>query len=368
MRIKILIFFSGIIFIGNCQTKSTDTVKPKTLLVKPQVKILDTVNPITERKSSPTQTVPSRDAKIYIVKEKSDTTDWAKYLLPIATLLLGIGVNRFIDWNNERKKLVKAGQRWIIEIRSTELPIRQQIENLQTFVVELDLKKWENPQLSIMTAINGEIFKSLDKNDLFKFIKLNKIPKWYTFPFLRKNSVIEKEDAEVVITSNTVQGHIAILMHQYEMMVQKWNDFQAGISKHSTALTADLQEMNKQMTLIHIALEKQGVDIGNDDRLKSIFELYTTRIAILRNDSTYNPLNLVTDLLNPLTELLNPLRANEIFTGLALSITSIFNDINGVKVEMEYMTVNLKTLISIYSRLLERIEPLVNQIKGFPNP
>lgn len=106
--------------------------------------------------------------RVVLVKEK-DTFEFLKYLFPILTLLLGIIIKEMIDkWSNT-KKIKKSGTRWTAELRSLEEPIRNQIKSLNSFIAEHNEESFKIPKLNIYPALNGEVFKSLDKDDLIKY-------------------------------------------------------------------------------------------------------------------------------------------------------------------------------------------------------
>ena len=69
---------------------------------------------------------------LIVVKEKSND-DYLKYIFPVFTLLLGIAINKGLDWLSDRKKTKKAGKRWVAEIRSLENPIANEIDFLGLF-------------------------------------------------------------------------------------------------------------------------------------------------------------------------------------------------------------------------------------------
>ncbi|WAC02971.1 hypothetical protein N7U66_04905 [Lacinutrix neustonica] len=132
--------------------------------------------------------------KIVMVKEKTKV-DWLKYLLPIFTLLLGIWVKELIEKRSNKKKIKKSGARWIAELRSVEEPLKKQIQTLEEYLVEHEKEDFEIQNLQVYSSLNGEIFKSLNKDELIKYIQLNN----------------EKTDfKEIVKISNSTNGYVSI--------------------------------------------------------------------------------------------------------------------------------------------------------------
>jgi len=155
---------------------------------------IDTVNLDLKNDEIEISTKVGNTTKVILVKEKSKI-DFLKYLLPIFTLILGIAIKEIMDkWSN-KKKLRKSGERWIAELRSLEEPIEKQIESLQEFLQEHEKEEFSIPRLQVYSSLSGEIFKSLDKNDLIKYIELNN----------------NKSDfKEIVKISNRTNGYVSV--------------------------------------------------------------------------------------------------------------------------------------------------------------
>lgn len=129
------------------------TVPIKKDTIKATVKTKPTVVPIDSKK----------DTDIILVRQEVTGTDWAKYALPILTLFLGIGVNRLIDWISKRNATIRNGERWVVELRSTEVPLSQQMTDLIAFRDSLSFTEFVIPEIKAMTNLNGDVFKSLEK-------------------------------------------------------------------------------------------------------------------------------------------------------------------------------------------------------------
>ncbi len=306
---------------------------------------------------------PNRDTKIILVKEKGET-DYPKYLLPIFTLLLGIAINKILDRLADRKKTKRTGERWIVELRSTEEPIKEQITSLKEFKEGLENQNFEHPRLSIFTAINGELFKSLDKNDLIKYIELKNKKPWYKKPYATNKKAKLEEYKKIIKISNRTHGHISILVHQFEMIKEKFQSYLSGTSNHTTSFSKNLQIFIKSLQTYNLEIEKEGANMNTDARVKPIFDLYMIHIHAHRNDGKYNPFTLETNFFIPVLGILTPFRMDERTIPLTSSITACLNDIAGIKMEKIYMIENTTTLIKRYEELLEDLNPIINEIDG----
>jgi hypothetical protein len=321
--------------------------------IKATVKTKPTVVPIDSNK----------DTNIILVKQEATSTDWAKYTLPILTLFLGIGINRLIDWINKRNAIIRNGERWVVELRSTEVPLSQQMTDLIAFRDSLSFSEFVIPEIKAMTNLNGDVFKSLDKNEFIKYIEIKNAKPLYKRIF---NSKEEKEKAyqEVVSISNYTHGHIAIMEHQHNLISEKFKSYSAGISGHAQSFNNHLQEFLREYGMYNLNYEKEGVNIYDDERTALLCVLYTTQIAPHMEDGGYNPFKLRDEFFIPSIRHLANYRFEEKAILLAKSITTCLNDIAGIKMEVVYMTKKVNIILERYTELINSLPDLIKDITG----
>ncbi|MFH7014175.1 hypothetical protein ACHRV5_20155 [Flavobacterium sp. FlaQc-52] len=304
-----------------------------------------------------------KNTQIILAKEESTGTDWAKYALPILTLFLGIGINRLIDWVNKRSTTIRNGERWVVELRSTEVPLSQQMTDLTEFRDRLSLTEFVIPQIKAMTNLNGDVFKSLDKNELIKYIEIKNAKPLHKRIFDSKE---EKEKAykKVVSISNYTHGHVAIMEHQHNLISEKFKSYLSGTSGYVQAFNNHLQEFLREYGMYNLNYEKEGVNIFEDERTALLSTLYTAQIVPHIEDGAYNPFNLRDNFFIPSITHLSNYRFEEKTLPLAKSITACLNDIAGIKIEVEYMTKNTNIILERYSELLTSLPEVINDIIG----
>ena len=284
--------------------------------------------------------------KVIMVKEKSKV-DWLKYLLPILSLFLGIGIKELLEKRSNKKKTKKAGERWVAELRSLEEPIKKQIRSLKEFLEEHEKEDFKTPRLQIYSSLNGEVFKSMDKNELIKFIELN-------------NS--KNEFKEIVKISNRTNGYVSILVHLHETLREKFEKFLTGISTHTTSLSLSLQSFNSAFREYGVELERElNAEPYNDPRYKPIADLYSAQIIPYLQGGNFNPFVLEKEFFIPLVGILAGLRLDGRTKELASAMTAGLNAIKGIQLEKQYMSENIKTLLKHYK---EQMTDLENIIKG----
>ncbi len=286
--------------------------------------------------------------KIIMVKEKSNV-DWLKYLLPLFTLFLGIWIKELIEKRSNKKKIKKSGERWIAELRSLKEPLEQQIESLELFQTENDTDEFEIPNLGLYSAVSGEVFKSLDKSELIKFIELE-----------HKNLDFKK----VVKVSNRTNGYISILEHLYKTIDEKFDKYLAGISQHTSEFTKNIQAFNLAFADYGVALEREiGGDPINDPRYRPLAELYTEYIIPRLVDGKFNPYILDNHFFLPIVNILSHYRLEPQTKPLSNIITACLSSIKAIRMEKHYITENIKALIILYKKQLDDLDEVTSKLE-----
>lgn len=286
--------------------------------------------------------------KVILIKEKSGF-DFLKYLLPIFTLILGILIKEVMDRRSEKKRIKKSGERWIAELQSLHNPIKKQIESLKSFLKELEKEDFQPHKFQVYTSLSGEVFKSLDKNDLIKFIELR-----------NKKSPF----GDVVKISNNVHGNISILVHLHETIQNKFERYQDVTSKYTTFLTKSLQAFHRAFRKYGVEIEKEiGASPIEDPQYKLIADLYLTEIYPNLEDGNFNPFVLEKEFYRPLVDILADLRSDERTDDLYFAVHSALNDIKGIKMERGYMMKITKKILQRYNEQLSALKIIIADIQ-----
>jgi hypothetical protein len=287
------------------------------------------------------------DLKLFI-QQRARGTEYFKYIFTILTLVLGIGINKLLDYISERKRIKKVGERWVAEIRYLDKPISNQIEALEKFLIEHKKEKFIAPQMNIYSGLDCEIFKSLDKSDLLKFLEKNK----------------KKKYKEAVLSSNKIHGYISILASHYESMKTKFEEYLKGTSSHTTSLTQNLQLLMRAFGTYGVLLEKElDGDPINDPRYRPILDLFNTEIMPHMENGEFDVYKLKSDFFIPLLEILGLLRHDERINELAEYSSNCLNFIKGIQMEKKYLTENFETIKSFYKDELAELENVVKEVE-----
>lgn len=97
---------------------------------------------------------------------QGDSFGWLWKVLPIFTLLLGIGVQRFLTLRDQRKEERKAATDFVTEVRLTEEPARKQLEQIDKFIATQSVRRITVPELTAHRGLNLERLKSHDRSSV----------------------------------------------------------------------------------------------------------------------------------------------------------------------------------------------------------
>ncbi len=287
--------------------------------------------------------------KIILVKDIGGV-DYFKYILPVITLFLGIGVNKLLDYFSNKKVVKKSGRRWGAEIRGLEKPMRNQVDELNSFKDDLEKKEFERPTLTLYAILDCEVFKSLDKSSLLDYIELRSK---------------ENDFADAIKVSNQTHGYISILSGLYENIKDKYSSFLTGTSLHINALTTNLQLFMAAFAEYGVQLEVElGSEPSEDLRYKPILKLVSEHLLPKISEGHYNPYELREFFFQPLLVILAKLRMDKRTSKLQQVVTSCLNDVKAIEFENRYLVNNINTIVLRYTEQISEIEIILNQIEN----
>jgi hypothetical protein len=289
----------------------------------------------------------TQSIKVFI-KDEPTKSNWFKDVLPILTLLLGIFINRGIDFFTNRKRTRKHGERWVAELNSLKDPITKQVEYLKEFKQEHDKEKFDIPKLNVVSILDGESFNSLDKSELIKYLEV-----------FRSN----KYEAAIRL-SNRVNIFISILKNHLKNLHLKFDEYLKGTSLHTTNLSKHLQDFLQRFAFYGVQLEKElHGDPLNDPRYRPVFDLVNSEIYPYMTQGNYDIYKLETSFLIPMFQFCGQHRLDDRIFPMAESIRGCITSIKGIKMEKHYFSENLQTIIDRYTEEQTQLTEILEDLK-----
>ncbi|WP_163326322.1 hypothetical protein [Draconibacterium mangrovi] len=327
------------------ETKVDNTYKKQK---KAEVDVDTTELELTSSETLPVPLNTNGLTKVVMVKEKSKF-DFLRYLLPILTLFLGIWTKQWLDKISDKKRIKKSGERWIAELRSLEEPLKKQIESLEKFIENHKEEEFTIPAINSYSSLNGEIFKSLDKNELIKYIEM-------------KNKKADFSD--IVKISNRTHGYISILVFLHSSLKEKFEKFIEQSSKYTEALSMNLQSFGVAFAEYGIEIERETESAPNEDaRYKPIADLYNAQIVPYLDDGKFIPSILKRDFFIPVLNILNSIRLDTRTKPLFISSSGAMNNIKAIQMEKQYINEIATTMIKRYKELSAKLNDIVQNIE-----
>lgn len=289
---------------------------------------------------------PGRPASI---KEASPSSDsWFKTILPIITLILGIGINKLLEFIFERRQINKSGKRWIAELRALEIPIFNQVAVLKDTLQNHPETEYAMYDLGIITGLNCEIFKSLDKSEILKYIE-------------RKKNLDSKAAVQI---SNKIHGFTSIVASTDEALRKKYEEHKNGISKHIEGFNLSLQALLLEFTIYgKLILRETRQDPSLDQRYQPILALFNAHILPGMRTGEFDLFQLQVNFFEPLSQIFTQHVMDENVHQMAVASSKCTFYINGIRMEKRYWKKNMEDTQERYEKQLLELEIVVNTIE-----
>ena len=280
---------------------------------------------------------------VIVLERKNDKSNFWSVFLSIFYILLGIGINKTLDFLKDKKEIQQSGKRWIAEIRCLEQPIQNQIKALENFRIDIRKENTEYPQMPFYSILNCDVFKTLDKDRLIKFIQLK-----------------YKDSDESILKSNSIHGFISVLVHLYDSLMKKADTFQQEYESLMNSLNENIDIILREFGDYGVILEKelQGDPI-NDYRFKPIAEILFKYIA----DSPNNIFLIEKNYLLPLLECLSHLRLESDLKTMTTSVAKVLQIINKLKSKRKQLDFDTGDYIEEYKIQVKELTKVVKPIE-----
>lgn len=324
-------------FIVSATVVSDSTLKYDTVKAIKFVEVLNTPDTIKSEFTNDTITIPNPMpiGQVIYTEHKTNLNIILDYAFPIIMLILGVLIDRIILWTTEYKRVKREGDRWNSEIKSLLEPLKQQQETFKKFIKEYcDVKnRFDIPYIYTQVLLKCEIFDSLNKEDLYKYVQS-----------LHKNDDISTKEYHKVIQvisvikscQNNLSDVISEMKSESNKLINLFNKYtQEYIRELAACLDDNLLPLagNKLQDLYNEKINKQMPNVN-------ILEL---------EDSFVKPsVNVIADSTGD-TKVRNELRNR---------LLSMLDTIQGLRNEKKYIKLNLEQLIDEYSKAIVTIESI----------
>jgi len=290
--------------------------------------------------------------KVILSKRYDPADGWfVKYAYPVVLLLIGVMIPLFIEYFNEKKRIRKVGERWTAEIRSLETPMKSQIGQIEEYLIVHNQNNLTFPEFQIIEGLDCEIFRSLDKSELLKFLEQNKISDYQ----------------KAVKLSNFINGYINIVKGSNTNLKEKFKEYSQQVSNYIMKVTENLTALSRAFGNYGVLLEQElNEEPTNDPRFMAIQNLFDEEIEPFRKSGKFEIYRLHDNFLVPFLHILANLRHDFRTNEMSKFVGNCIDAIKGIKMEKQYLKENFEIIISRYKENvieLPEIVALVEQRK-----
>lgn len=330
-------------------TKGTSTkVVPlltDTIRIKPVFQLSDTLQLVT--RDSAAINIRLDSGQLADNKEKAVSND---IILALVSLFAGAMLTLLIDHYRGRRRTWESGQRWIAEakvykiIAGAQSPIMQDI---------LDTEKpdiWGVYELQVATNLDGEIFNSMNNEELLKhFNKDGNLPL-----------------DEAVRLTNRFTGTVSALRHLYSQLLNGYESYKENIGKRSREVNEKLQRIGALLANWEVAIQQRNFNGAIEQcAFRAAFDLHHALAAGNLGDPS-DLYNLEGQYLDPMTIAIVDMRTDQIILDVLNTISQCKHAIAGIRTEKEYLLEIAEKFRDRYDSNVKHLNETINITEALP--
>lgn len=294
-------------------------------------------------------------SQVIYAEHKESSSVFYGIIFPIIMLFLGVIIDRSIQTFIDSKRIKRNGKRWRIELQSCVPAINNQLNALSEFKTTYcdDPLMFEIPDIFVYPFLNGKEFSSLNKEDLYEFVKLN-IRKQGTIKY-NIQSITKNGRDKIDELAQERFYKIATFLMSLEMIYNTHHEL-FGTFKESSGrqieLFNDIQLKYSQM-LISLNRSEQTSFSG---QLMLLFE------TAFKNHPKVNLFELEESFISPSLSLLSKFPDSK-YQGMIDKLINMRYCINGLKLEKTYLADGIDGIVEQYNQCLVATEALKTYLK-----
>lgn len=335
-KIRFILFVNLCIssFIASSSLASDATIKDHTAKAIKVVEMVNTTDTIKSEFTNDTITLPRSIpvGQVIYTEHKTNLNIILDYAFPIIMLMLGVLIDRIISKSTDNKRVKKEGVRWKFEIKSLLDPLKQQQETFKKFIKEYcDVKnRFDIPYINLQVLLKCEIFDSLNKEDLYRYLQL-----------LYENDEVATHEYHKVI-----QVISSLKSCQYNLS-DVISEMKTGSNKLTSQFEEVIREYNRKLTAC--------LDVNLLPRTgATLQDIYNK--TIIKQVPYLNIFELENSFVRPSIEILVGSKGDKQFRiELLHCLQSMLNIIMGLQIEKIYAKQNLEQVIDIYGKVANTI-------------
>lgn len=263
-----------------------------------------------------------------------------EYIFPIFMLLLGIGIDRFIIWRSDKKKIRTTAKRWMAELRVSQTHISKQQKSLMSFIsTYCDITDaMEIPNIAVYSGANGARFNALAKEDLYEYLE-------------------NKKGVDCNVVFDKICSIIFTLELTQKQLVDQLAEFRSNGSKLIEQYNLNIQQYR---THLFDVLSHSGDDGMKREDAKKLSDIYA--IVFQEEGRLCNVFRSKEEFINPSIKILTKYKTNEITIQMIHILTTCSDIIVEMKNEKIYIKKNFEHCYNIYVDTVLAVKYVLEQL------
>jgi hypothetical protein len=275
--------------------------------------------------------------------------DWLVAIIPILTLLLGFVLNKAYErWLN-REKTKKSGKEWIENMILLKEPLSSQITFLEEFIEENPVDQFTTTDLKYESDLEGEAFKSLNKENLIPYLNLRNKEASY-----RDNVVLAGKISRIIKSTE----------HSAKGIVRAYSDLKKNFGEHMVSYNEEFQKFMEKFRIYGVQLERViGGDPVQHEPYRVMLELVSNHIGPVMETGEADLFGLVDSFFMPFAQATTPERQNPIVIEMTNHLSNCMQQIKGMKQEKKVVKELTQKHISSLKKSEEALEKVLVELK-----
>lgn len=298
---------------------------------------------------------PVSVSQVIYAEHKDSPSVFYSIIFPIIMLVLGVIIDRSIQTFIESKRIKRNGKRWRIELQSCVPAINKQLNALSEFKTTYcdDPQMFEIPDIFVYTFLNGKELSSLNKEDLYEFVKLN----------IRKQGSIK-----YIIQSITKNGRNKIdelAQERFYKIVTFVMSLEMIYNTHLELFGTFKESSGRQIEVfndIQLKYSQMLISLNRSEQTSFSGQLMLLFETAFKNHPKVNLFELEESFISPSLSLLSKFPDSK-YQGMIDKLINMRYCINGLKLEKTYLADGIDGIVEQYNQCLVATEALKTYLK-----
>lgn len=271
--------------------------------------------------------------------------DYFSAIIPIITLILGFGLNKWYENRTSKRKLKKAGAEWCEHFIQLKEPLISQTERLSEYIPLNDENHFEIQDPFFSIRLDCQEFSTLDDKALIHFL----------------NSGANKLDyRNSVIVAGQLKDIVKLIEHNTKVYKDQIKIMQTEVSTHITSISPLLNDFK---ILVSRYWDHVNSEYAESDPImveaKKMYDLMRTHILPHLDNGEFDLFKMADEFVKPFFNTTFVDRENPSVIEFSMKLNSIDMHIKAIRMEKKYFRIILEKILKSYQEQLKSVSEMI---------